>query len=89
VPLYIIETVVTFRERYAIEAKSVEDAEDFLSDCIENRNMVDPIHSEAGNESLVSVIEIDPKDIMDYADEYVREWIEPDRLVTKVIYDNE
>ena len=78
---YLVETVVIFRERYAIKARSESDALDTIV-----MNEAEPFDSKFIDENILSVRKIKKSKLRDLTDQ---KWLTEEQMIHEVEYDEE
>lgn len=78
---YLVETVVIFRERYAVKARSKSDALDTVA-----MNEAEPFDSKFIDENILSVRKIKKSKLRDLTDQ---KWLTEEQMIHEVEYDDE
>lgn len=95
-PIYLVDTLSTFRLRYAIEANSASDAMDEVV-MNEHRSDFDEFSQKHLGFQMIDAQEVTPEELEALVKRYVRDdsgescphWMGVEKLVHKVIYDED
>lgn len=95
-PIYLVDTLSTFRLRYAIEANSASDAMDEVV-FNEHQNVFDEMSQKHLGLQIIDTQEVTPEELEslvkrygeDGNDELCSHWMGVDKLVHKVNYDED